>query len=111
MPDVKIYTTDFCSYCEVAKRLLGKIGVSYQEINIHGDAKKRDEIEALTGRRDVPQIFIDNQHIGDDDDLAALVNSGKINELLNTQELEEICLASSFKKRKSLVSRHESLLA
>ncbi len=57
------------------------------------------------------QIFIDNQHIGNDDDLAALVNSGKINELLNTQELEEICLASSFKKRKSLVSRHESLLA
>ncbi len=89
MPDVKIYTTDFCSYCEVAKRLLGKIGVSYQEINIHGDAKKRDEIEALTGRRDVPQIFIDNQHIGDDDDLANLVNSGKINELLNTEEPEE----------------------
>ena len=103
MPDVKIYTTDFCSYCEVAKRLLEKIGISYQEINIHGNAKMRDEIEALTGRRDVPQIFIDDQHIGDDDDLADLVNSGKIDSLLNLNQPKETKIRQSVEERNTII--------
>ena len=45
----------------------------------------RDEIEKLTGRRDVPQIFIDDQHIGDDDDLAELAQSGKLDEIFNLE--------------------------
>ena len=103
MLDIKIYTTDFCSYCEVAKRLLEKIGMSYQEINIHGNAKMRDEIEALTGRRDVPQIFIDDQHIGDDDDLAELVNSGKIDSLLNPNQPKETKIRQTVEERNIII--------
>ena len=83
MPRIKMYTTDFCSYCNRAKRILESKNLEFEEINIHGSAEMRDEIEELTGRRDVPQIFIDDTHIGDDDDLAELAFSGKLDEMFN----------------------------
>ena len=85
MPQLKIYTTDFCSWCDRAKRLLESRGIEYEEINIHGNPEMRDEIEALTGRRDVPQIFIDDQHIGDDDDLAKLAQTDQLDEMLQLE--------------------------
>ena len=85
MSNVKMYTTSFCPYCYKAKGILERMGIEFEEINIKGDPAMRDEIEKLTGRRDVPQIFIDDQHIGDDDDLAELAASGKLNEILNIE--------------------------
>ncbi len=94
MPRIKMYTTDFCSYCNRAKRILESKNLEFEEINIHGSAEMRDEIEELTGRRDVPQIFIDDTHIGDDDDLAELAFSGKLDEMFNREgegtQMEEI---------------------
>ena len=86
MPQIKVYTTDFCPYCDVAKRILENKEIEYEEINIHGNPEMRDHIEELTGRRDVPQIFIDDQHIGDDDDLAELARSGELDKLLEKEE-------------------------
>ena len=86
MPRVKVYTTDFCSYCDVAKRILESKKIEYEEINIHGDSEMRDNIEELTGRRDVPQIFIDDQHIGDDDNLTELARSGELDKLLKEED-------------------------
>lgn len=85
MPNVKMYTTSFCPYCYKAKDILDRMGIEFEEIDIKGDPAMRDEIEQLTGRRDVPQIFIDDQHIGDDDDLAELAASGKLNEIFNIE--------------------------
>ena len=85
MPQVKVYTTDFCPYCDVAKRILESKEIEYEEINIHGNPEMRDHIEELTGRRDVPQIFIDDQHIGDDDNLAELARSGELDRLLEKE--------------------------
>ena len=85
MPQVKVYTTDFCSYCDVAKRILESKEIEYEEINIHGNSEMRDHIEELTGRRDVPQIFIGDQHIGDDDNLAELARSGELDRLLEKE--------------------------
>ena len=94
MPRIKMYTTNFCSYCNRAKRILESKNLEFEEINIHGSAEMRDEIEELTGRRDVPQIFIDDTHIGDDDDLAELAFSGKLDEMFNREgegtQMEEI---------------------
>jgi glutaredoxin 3 len=83
MPHIKMYTTDFCPYCDKAKRILEDYNLEFEDINIHGSFKMRAEIEKLTGRRDVPQIFIDDVHIGDDDDLADMADSGKLDELSN----------------------------
>lgn len=85
MPSVKMYTTGFCPYCHKAKDILDRLGIEFEEINIQGNAGMRDEIEELTGRRDVPQIFIDDQHIGDDDDLTELMQSGKLHEIFNIE--------------------------
>ena len=87
MPQIKMYTTDFCPYCVRAKHILESNGLEFEEINIHGDPRMRDEIEELTGRRDVPQIFIDDVHIGDDDDLKKLAKSGKFDEMFNGRRI------------------------
>ncbi|MBM3236862.1 thioredoxin-disulfide reductase [Candidatus Poribacteria bacterium] len=86
MAQVKIYTTDFCPYCIKAKNILSSKEIEYEEVNIHGEAKLRDELEQLTGRRDVPQIFIDGKHIGDDDALEELVASGELDKIFGVEE-------------------------
>ena len=98
MPRIKMYTTNFCSYCNRAKRILESKNLEFEEINIHGSAEMRDEIEELTGRRDVPQIFIDDTHIGDDDDLAELAFSGKLDEMFKREEGTEGTQMEEIKK-------------
>ena len=67
---VKIYSTAICPYCERAKMLLEKRSIKYTEFKIDEDVKLFEEMLALSnGRRSVPQIFIDDQHIGGYDDL------------------------------------------
>ena len=85
MPRATIYTTDHCPYCDKAKRTLGSRGIEYEEINIHGDPKIRDEIESFIGRRDVPQIFLDDQYLGDDDALEELAQSGRLDEMFGNE--------------------------
>ena len=65
MADVEIYTSMFCGFCHRAKRLLDSKGVSYTEIDVMLDAKRRQEMrERAGGRTSVPQIFIGGAHIG-----------------------------------------------
>lgn len=80
---VEIYTTTICPYCIRAKALFDKKGVSYTEINLNTEPALRDDmITRAQGRRTVPQIFINDQHIGGCDDLYALDREGKLDELL-----------------------------
>ena len=84
MPQVEIYTQDWCAYCARAKRLLDSKGAAYREIDApHGSAARAEARDRSGGRTTMPQIFIDGQHIGGADELMALDRSGKLDALLN----------------------------
>jgi glutaredoxin 3 len=83
MPPVTIYTTMFCPYCDSAKRLLTKKGVSFTEIDVTMNPGKRAEMTKLAGgRHTVPQIFIGERHVGGSDDIHALDAKGELDPLL-----------------------------
>jgi glutaredoxin 3 len=74
---VEIYSARYCPYCAAAKALLRRRGVAFTEIDIGGNWEKRDEMIArANGRSTVPQIFIDDRHVGGYDDLEALDRAG-----------------------------------
>ncbi len=78
---VEMYTIATCPYCDQAKQLLARKGISYTEIRIDLDPGKRSEmLERTGGRRTVPEIFIGNELIGGYDDLWAYEQSGKLDE-------------------------------
>jgi len=78
-----VYSQPFCGFCSAAKRLLASKGVDFKEIDVMFDPDQRREMmERSGGRRTVPQIFIDGQHIGGYDDLSALDARGALDELL-----------------------------
>ncbi len=82
MAKIEIYTTPFCGYCARAKSLLDSKGAEYEETDVMMDDKKRTEMRARANRTTVPQIFINGQHVGGSDDLAALEQAGKLDALL-----------------------------
>ncbi len=82
MATVVIYTSGHCHYCERAKALLTKKKVAFKEIRVDQDDKLKQLMIELSGRRTVPQIFINDQAIGGFDDLHALDVSGKLDDLL-----------------------------
>lgn len=83
MANIEIYGTGSCPYCVRARSLLDNKGVSYTEIRIDKERGARADMESRSsGRSSVPQIFIDDAHIGGYDDMAALDASGKLNSLL-----------------------------
>ncbi|WP_374375322.1 glutaredoxin 3 [Tabrizicola sp.] len=83
MRPVEIYTTPFCGYCAMAKRLLDRKGVAYREIDVSADpAVRAAMVQRANGRRTVPQIFIGTTHVGGSDDLHALDHAGKLDPML-----------------------------
>jgi glutaredoxin 3 len=79
---VEIYTKFACPYCFRAKLLLEKKGVEYQEFDASGGPLREEMLTRSNGGSTVPQIFIDGQHVGGSDDLAALDRSGKLDAML-----------------------------
>ena len=79
---VRIYTTTYCGYCRMAKDLLGKRGIPFEEIDVTDDDGKREWLVETTGRQTVPQIFIGEEAIGGFTDLAALDKSGSLEKKL-----------------------------
>ncbi|NJL65426.1 MAG: glutaredoxin 3 [Methylacidiphilales bacterium] len=80
---VEIYTWSTCPFCIRAKALLKKKGVDFVEYSIDGDEDARDKMsERANGKRSLPQIFIDDVHIGGCDDIHALDAQGKLDNLL-----------------------------
>ena len=83
MKIVTIYTGPLCTFCDAAKKLLSRNSVEYKEINIATVDGAMDEmITKANGKRTVPQIFFDDQHIGGYDDVRALEKENKLLELL-----------------------------
>jgi glutaredoxin 3 len=81
-PDIVIYLTGWCPYCERARALLSKKSLAFREIDVNDGPKLREEMIARSGRRTVPQIFIGEKHVGGCDDLLALDASGELDRLL-----------------------------
>lgn len=83
MANILMYTSAVCPYCMNAERLLASKGVKdINKIRVDLQPEKRDEMIEKTGRRTVPQIFIDDCHIGGFDDLRALDLAGGLDPLL-----------------------------
>ena len=83
MAMIEVYTSPLCGYCHAAKRLLTSKGASYQEIDLSQTPEKRGEMMTrATGGRTVPQIFINNTHIGGCDELYALDRAGRLDAML-----------------------------
>jgi glutaredoxin 3 len=83
MAAVEIYTIQYCPYCEEAKDLLCRKGVSFAEIDVSGNRDRRKEmIKRANGRSTYPQIFIGATHVGGFDELYALDEAGKLDPLL-----------------------------
>ena len=83
MKSVTIYTGPLCNYCEAAKKLLTRNKVEYKEIDISKVDSAMDEmITKANGKRTIPQIFFDDQHMGGYDDVRALEKENKLQDLL-----------------------------
>ena len=83
MAEIEMYTTEVCPYCVRAKQLFKKKGVEYREIDVsHDDALRDTMVKRAGGKRTVPQIFINDRHIGGCDELYALDRQGGLDPLL-----------------------------
>ena len=83
MKNITIYTGPMCNYCEAAKRLLTRNNVTYTEIDIAKVEGAMDEmIKKANGKRTIPQIFFDDQHIGGYDEVRALEKEKKLQDLV-----------------------------
>ena len=83
MKNITIYTGPLCGFCDAAKKLLARNNAAYKEINIAAVEGAMDEmITKANGKRTVPQIFFDDQHIGGYDDVRALEKENKLQDLL-----------------------------
>ncbi|MCU7905030.1 MAG: glutaredoxin 3 [Candidatus Thiodiazotropha sp. (ex Epidulcina cf. delphinae)] len=82
MPHVVMYSTTICPYCVRAKHLLETKGITFDEVRIDHDHRIAQEMMRRSNRHTVPQIFIDDYHVGGYDDLASLAMSGQLDSLL-----------------------------
>ena len=81
MSQVTVYTTEPCGYCRVAKALLNKRGIAYEEINLAKDPEGRAELVRRTGMMTFPQVVIEGETIGGYQELVAYDKSGSLAEL------------------------------
>ena len=78
MPKVEVFCTPYCPYCIRAKKLLESKNVEYEEIRVDLDSVRHQEMIDRSQRTSVPQIFIDDYHVGGCDDLFALEADGDL---------------------------------
>ncbi len=84
MAKIEVYSTQTCPYCVKAKNLLSGKGAEYTEVDVTTDFDARQAlVERANGMRTVPQIFINDQHIGGFDDLNELDQKGELDALLS----------------------------
>ena len=84
MKNITVYMGPMCSYCDAAKRLLNKKNIPFKEINIALEEGKMEEmLKKSNGMKTIPQIFIEDHHIGGYDELRTLENKGELDKLIN----------------------------
>ena len=86
MSKVEIYSSMWCPFCHRAKRLLQSKGVGFEEFDVDANPALRNEMTQRSGgRKTVPQIFIDDSHIGGSDELVALEREGRLSGMLQVE--------------------------
>jgi glutaredoxin 3 len=86
MAKITMYSTSWCGFCTMARRLLEQKGQVWDEIDVDAEPGRREEMMRRSGRRTVPQIWIGDRHVGGYDDLSALADSGDLDALLAGSE-------------------------
>ena len=85
MPEIVMYTTRWCPFCTGAKALLSKKGAEFSEIPVDGNPELRARMAERAGATSVPQIWIDDIHIGGCDELFSLEQQGRLDSMLSGQ--------------------------
>ena len=89
MPHVEIYSSMLCPYCHQAKRLLKSKGVAFEEVDVMlSPGRRKEMMERASGRHTVPQIFVDDRHVGGCDDLYELDARGDLDRLLRGEAVD-----------------------
>jgi glutaredoxin 3 len=83
MPNIVLYSSEYCPYCRRARALLDRRGAAYTVLDVNRDPRLWRDIAERTGRDTVPQIFIGDRHVGGCGDLFALDRRGELDPLLN----------------------------
>ncbi|RLA52746.1 MAG: glutaredoxin 3 [Gammaproteobacteria bacterium] len=86
MNKVVLYGTRMCPYCVAARRLLAGLCIDFEDISVDGDHQLREHMEAISGRRTVPQIWIGETHVGGFTELQELARIGKLETMLPRSE-------------------------
>jgi len=77
---IKIYTSNWCSYCVAAKKFFDEQNIKYEEINIENENISRQDLQEISGGYTIPQIFINEKCIGGYDQLMKLYQENKLKE-------------------------------
>ena len=84
MVKIELYSGPMCLYCMMAKQLLKRLDLAYEEYDVRRDQAKMDEMLARSqGARTIPQVFINDRHVGGYDALSKLHRSGELDDWLN----------------------------
>lgn len=85
MPTIQMYSKSYCPYCAFARKTLTELGLEFEEIEVSRDSRKESEMRARSQRKTVPQIFINDVHIGGSDDLVTAIENGRLAELVTNR--------------------------
>ena len=83
--EITIYSKGYCPYCKMAKAILKKLGLSFDEFDITNNVQYEQEMLERSKRRTVPQIFINNVHIGGYDDLRTALRNGEFKQIIQAR--------------------------
>jgi glutaredoxin 3 len=78
---VVVYSKEYCSFCKRAKALLQSKNIAFEEVDVTSDAVLQEKVQRLSGRRTVPQIFIDGKSVGGFEELRELDAAGELDRL------------------------------
>ena len=82
MKKVKIYFSEYCPYCKSVESLMNRKNISFEKIDVDLDVSLREEMVKISGRTSVPQVFVNDLHLGGCDDVYDLENKGKLDSLI-----------------------------
>jgi len=85
VPDVTVYTGSFCGYCTQVTSLLERRGIPYTDMSVEDHPGLQQELLAKSGRRTLPQVYVDDRYIGGAAELAALDRSGELTRLIQAR--------------------------
>lgn len=84
--EVTVYTSGFCGYCTRVLALLERRGIRHREVSVEDHPELREKLLARSGRRTLPQVYVGERFVGGADEVAALDRSGKLSQLLQSEE-------------------------